>query len=205
MKIQKIDKFKYYFILCNKVSKMLNKKIKRKRLADLFSSRVRKKAQMQISFGMIFSIILIIVFLAFAFYGIKTFMGIQNSAVIGKFFGEFQSDIDTAWRSTESSQEKEYFLPSKLNYVCFADFGSSANGDNSGLFSELRANSYGQENIFTYPTGLFKIESKKTENIDLVEITGEENPFCIEVINGKIRVILSKNSGEALVTIKRAE
>lgn len=159
---------------------------------------------MQISFGMIFSIILIIVFLAFAFYAIKTFMGIQNSAVIGKFFSEFQSDIDIAWRITESSQEKEYFLPSKLSYVCFADFESSSRGENSGLFSELKANSYSQENLFTYPTGLFKIESKKVENIDLSEITKEENPFCIEIKDGKARVILSKNSGEALVVIERA-
>ena len=70
----------------------------------------RKKAQIKLSFGMIFSIILIIVFLAFAFYAIKVFLGIQNTAQIGKFISDLKSDVDRVWKSTESSEEKEYNL-----------------------------------------------------------------------------------------------
>ncbi len=176
---------------------------KRKNLNALFSSQVRKSGQMQMSFGMIFSIILIILFLAFAFYGIKTFINIQNSAVLGKFFSEFQSDIDRVWRSAETSQEKEYILPPKINYVCFADFEISPTGEHSNLMPELRANSYGKENFFTYPTGFFKIESKEIKNLDLAKINQEGNPFCIEVLKGKLKLILKKNFGEMLVSIEK--
>jgi len=38
-----------------------------------------KRGQLKLSFGMIFSIILIIVFLGFAFFGIQKFMDYQKS------------------------------------------------------------------------------------------------------------------------------
>ena len=78
---------------------------------------MNKRGQMNISFGMIFSIILIVVFIAFAFFAIQKFLDIQNSVQVGKFGADFQADIDKMWRGSQGSQENKYFLPSKIKYV----------------------------------------------------------------------------------------
>ena len=61
---------------------------------------------MNISFGMIFSILLIVFFIAFAFYGIKKFLGFQDTIKIEKFLDDLQSDVDRVWRGSQASQEK---------------------------------------------------------------------------------------------------
>ena len=82
---------------------------------------MKKRGQMKISFGMIFSIILIIIFISFAFFAIKKFIGIQDAMKIGQFGDQLQSDIDKLWRGSQGSQEVEYFIPSKIESVCFVD------------------------------------------------------------------------------------
>ena len=46
---------------------------------------MKKNGQATISFGMVFSIIMIIIFISFAFYAIQKFLDLQNSAQVGKF------------------------------------------------------------------------------------------------------------------------
>jgi len=140
-----------------------------------------KNGQIKLSFGMIFSIILIIVFLAFAFYAIKTFLGIQDAAQTGKFINDLKSDIDRVWKSTESSEEKEYVLPSKIDAVCFRD------------------DEY--ENLFFQSDKFF--EGRQINHIDISKIISIENPFCIENVRGKVKLTLVKKIDEALVTITR--
>ena len=161
------------------------------------------KGQTEMSFGMIFSIILIIFFLTFAFFGIKIFLGIQDSAKTTKFLSDMQSDIDKAWRSSQSSQEKVYSLPSKNEEVCFVDFASSSRGQNSGIYDELKRAYYGSENMVFYPVDFEETESTRINNIDLERITEEENPFCIKNVDGKVGLRLTKDLSDALVTLER--
>ncbi len=130
---------------------------------------------------MIFSIILIIIFLAFAFYAIKSFLGIQDAAQTKKFINDLKSDIDRVWKSTESSKEKEYSLPSKIDAVCFTD------DDYENLF--FQADKY--------------FEGGKIQHIDISKITLTEDPYCIENIKRKVKLILIKGIDEALVTVTR--
>ena len=139
---------------------------------------MKKRGQMKISFGMIFSIILIIIFVSFAFFAVKKFMGIQDAMKIGQFEDRLQSDIDKLWRGSQGSQEVEYFLPSKIESVCFVD------------------DDY--ENLVFHSESF--IEGKKIDNIDIEKIT-EEGDFCIDVIKGKIKMTIKKDYGEALVII----
>ena len=139
---------------------------------------MKKRGQMKISFGMIFSIILIIIFVSFAFFAVKKFMGIQDAMKIGQFGDRLQSDIDKLWRGSQGSQEVEYFLPSKIESVCFVD------------------DEY--ENLVFHSESF--IEGKKIDNIDIEKIT-EEGDFCIDVIKGKIKMTIKKDYGEALVII----
>ena len=57
-------------------------------------NRGDKSGQMKISFGMIFSIILIIAFLGFAIYAIMTLLEIIDNAKIAKFVEDLQGDVD---------------------------------------------------------------------------------------------------------------
>ena len=174
--------------------------------------RCDNRGQMKLSFGMIFSIMLIIIFITFSFFAIKKFIDIGDTAQIAKFSSTLQNDIDKAWKGSQSSQEREYYLPSKIKLLCFANFsensgGQYAIGQYNELYNELRFNFYGSENFFFYPIGSAQgLNSKEIKHIDLIKTTedGALNPSCIENIDGKIKIIIEKTYGDALVTIKKS-
>jgi len=164
--------------------------------------RKRKRAQMKLSFGMIFSIILIIVFIVFAFFAIKKFLEIQDAIKIGQFIDKLQSDVDKIWRSNQGTQEQEYSLPSKIGAVCFVDYSSSGRGQNQNYYQKLKQVYDSGENLIFYPVGSGSgLDSFEIMHIDLEKITNSENPFCIENKDRKIRVIIEKDFGENLVKI----
>jgi hypothetical protein len=171
-------------------------------------TRENKKGQMTISFGMIFSIILIIIFISFAFFAIKKFLTLGDTAQIAKFANSLQTDIDRAWnwKGTQSPQEKEYSLPSKIKFVCFADYANYPGGGNGvyeSYYSELKQLHQEFENIFFYPIGSSEgLNSKEMKHIDLEKITDKNNPYCFGNTDGKIKILIEKKYGEAFVTIR---
>ena len=163
-----------------------------------------RKGQLKLSFGMIFSIFLIIIFLAFAFYAIKVFLGFQNSAKAGKFVSDLQSDVNRVWQSTQASELEEYPVPSGVDYVCFIDFSSDSRGENSVFYSEIKNGvDYINSNFAFYPVKYQEDWSGKIKNIDIQATTSEENPLCISVNNGKASLYLKRDYGEAQVTIAK--
>ena len=136
---------------------------------------------MKLSFGMIFSIILIIFFIVFAFYAIQKFLGISDEVKMGKFKDNLQSDVEKMWKSSQGSQEVEYNLPSKINKVCFKN------------------NEY--ENL-VFESDDF-VQGYNMNHIDIEKITENENPFCIENVNGKVKMTIKKNFEDVLVRIER--
>jgi len=168
------------------------------------SSQARKMGDMNLSFSMIFSIILIVIFISFAFYAIQKFLGIQHAAQIGKFTADLQGDIDKIWRGSQGSQEQEYFLPSKIKQVCFANYNSTKRGENRDLYDELEQNFYGTENLFFNPTGSAEgFDSLNIKHIDIEQTTITENPLCFENLKGKISLAIKKDFGDASATISR--
>lgn len=162
----------------------------------------KKSGQMEISFGMIFSIILIIIFLVFAFYAIRAFLNFQNDAKAGRFYDRIQEDINTIWRN-QGAEQQDYVVPSYVDFVCFVDFSSNSVGENSDFYSELKKAYSGSENLAFYPVKFTGFESKNIDHIDTVETTSGNNPLCIKSNNGKVSLTLKKDFGEALVTIER--
>lgn len=159
---------------------------------------------MKLSFGMIFSIILIIIFLAVAFYAIKVFLDMGNSVKVGKFVDGLQEDINKMWRSSQGSQDVSYTLSEKIGKVCFIDYSHSIEGNDAKIYNELKQTYYGSENLFFYPLGSGSgLDSTKIEHIDLEKSTQNENPLCFNNINGKINFKLEKNYGDSLVTVSR--
>lgn len=165
---------------------------------------MEKRGQMKLSFGMIFSIILIIIFIAFAIYAINIFLGIQKNASSGKLFNDIQRDVDKVWNSFESLEGFEYFLPRGIDSVCFVNFDSDARGIAENLYDDLERISFREGNFVLYSTGAkpgSDFNSKEIENIDIELTTETENPLCFKELDGKVKITLTKDFGVRLVTI----
>ena len=137
------------------------------------------RGELNLSFGMIFSIILIIAFIVFSFYAIKKFLDFQDTINIEKFKDDLQSDIDNLLRSSDGSQEVKYNLPEKIDAVCFKE------DDYENLYFE-------SERIFV---------GKKINHLDIIATLDGEDSACFDNINGKVKMILKKDFGDVLVTI----
>ena len=165
---------------------------------------VNKKAQhiMGMSFGTIFSILLIIVFVVFAFIVIRSFLNTSDCAKIGIFVDDFQSEVDKTWNSQKSNFEFKGRLPSGLDYVCFANFSNSLNGQYDDIGQEL--GDYYQEgtNLFLYPREESCEMAYHTINhLNMEKISESQNPYCIEIKNGNIDIMIEKDFNEALVSL----
>lgn len=135
---------------------------------------------MKLSFGMIFSIILIVFFIAFAFYGIAKFLEIQDAVQIGKFADGLQADVDKMWRGSQGSQEVEYSLPGKVDAVCFED----------------------EEYNLVLESDEF-IEGYEIEHLDMAETLGGDERICFDNEDGKVSFTIKKEYGDNLVIIER--
>ncbi|MBI2044461.1 hypothetical protein HYT23_00220 [Candidatus Pacearchaeota archaeon] len=159
-----------------------------------------RNSQMQLSFGMIFSIILIIFFLAFAFFGIKIFLGASDNARNAQFVKNLQNDIDDLWKSPQGSQEKVYDVSSKIEEICFIE------------------DDY--ENIVFLPPESEELPPIIIKNIDIGNITrsgGSEmkdfpiaddyprilRALCFGIVDEEIELILRKDFGKDLVLIQK--
>ncbi|MDP2628493.1 MAG: hypothetical protein Q8P15_01190 [Nanoarchaeota archaeon] len=136
---------------------------------------MKKRGALNLSFGMIFSIFLIIFFLGFAFYIIPKFLGFQDDAKIGSFVNDFQNDVNKMWKSTKGSQVVEYSLPKKVSEICFDEK------------SRIYFNPFGSGGNFDY---------SETEHLDV------QSDSCFEVVDGKISMTIKKDFGEVLVRVE---
>jgi len=150
-----------------------------------------KRSQMKISFGMIFSIILIIAFIAFAFYAIKLFLGVSDEAKIGKFIENLRGDVNRLWQSSHASQVFTYELPNKVEKVCFVE-----NGYKNLAFIPRESSSFIEVNITHFDIAKTLDESNENNVDDGLEKLGEG--LCFEN-NGKINILLKKDYGEEKV------
>jgi len=166
--------------------------------------KIGRGAQMQLSFGMIFSIILIIVFIAFAIYAIMKFLDLQEGVQVGQFFNDLQNDVDKMWKAGQGSSVQEYRIPSSIPYVCLVDFNSIKKGINQDKYDKLKMAFYEFENLIFYPVGSGAgIDSYNLKHVNISQITKTENPLCIENIKGKVKMTIGMNPGDSLVAITR--
>ena len=129
-----------------------------------------KKGQLKISFGMIFSIILIVVFIAFAGYAIVKFINLQQTIQIESFKNDLQNDVNAL--SGGDSYQREYYLPKKINEVCFDGEGR--------LYFEVK--------------GI--LDETTIDNVNVVE------DICFDNVGGKVRMTLAKDYDEIKVRIE---
>ena len=82
---------------------------------------MKKKGQeiFGMSFSVIFSIFLIIAIIAVAFYAITHFLSLDNCAQIGRFYEDFQDEIDKAWKDEIYEDIFIIKVPKEVETVCF--------------------------------------------------------------------------------------
>ena len=162
------------------------------------------RGQFQISFGIIFSIILIVAFIIVAFIVIQHFLELKDCTQVAQFYDSLKSDVDGVWKSQESSQEFKASLPSGITYVCFAQADLPAHGVNQEIqdvFSSLKRNVVVGNNVFLYPAkNSCGISSQQIKHLDLQNITVNKNPFCIRA-DGNVHFRLEKGFYDSLVQI----
>jgi len=163
-----------------------------------------KEGQMKLSFGMIFSIILIILFVSFAFFAIGKVLGLRDHALLVTFADDLGDNVDAIWKGSQGSQKISLSLSGKVQKFCFMDHTSLAKGPNEDLHRLLKQVFFDVENSAFYPVGSGGgLDALNIMHIDLDKIIANENPFCLDNEKGKINMVLKKDFGENLVTITR--
>jgi len=150
-----------------------------------------KRGQQKISFGMIFSIILIILFISFAAWGVYKLINLKKEVEIEKFPDDLQDDVDELWKGSYGEQTPEpYSLPKEVDMVCFVK------------------PEYGKENlelIERREEGMDKtIRKFEIEHVDIEGTIGEDDRYCIDTVDNKVGLTLIKDQDNPNVIIERS-
>ncbi|MGV8142882.1 MAG: hypothetical protein ACP5NS_04615 [Candidatus Pacearchaeota archaeon] len=166
---------------------------------------MNKRGAIELSFGMIFSIIIMIAIIGVAVYAITTFLQIGKTSQIALFHQRFQDTVNEIWSSSITNKVVSFSLPGSIELVCFGNLaGSSYNPEYENEFKELKryASGFEQQNTnrFLYPSGKGgDFAYKKVDKIDISELT---NGFdCFENKDGNVRIRLEKDEFDPLVNV----
>jgi len=159
-----------------------------------------KGGAISLSFGFIFSVLVIAAIVAVAFYAISFFLNLGKCADISLFVQDLQENVDKAWSSEITKETFVGALPRSIESVCFWD----GEGENAGQeFQEIRDfTRMDRYNMFFYPPeNACDQAANKIEHVDL-SVLGWH---CFEVNNGKVEILLEKDSYNPLVVIKKVD
>lgn len=162
-----------------------------------------KRSQLQISFGMIFSVILIIVFIAVAIYAIIMFLGIKCTADTGLFKQDLQDEVNRAWSGDESSFVFNSTLPSGIEKICFINLLKEEKGENKNIYTSFKKYGYVNVNMFFWPLNkaCSDVRAFDIQQVNISNITEENNPYCIDAVDNKINMRIEKDFRESLVRV----
>jgi len=161
---------------------------------------MKRKGQIQISFGMIFSIIIVIATVAIGFYVINYFLNLSSCTKTSLFWNSLTDEVDKAWNSDITQTIFKGNVPSGVEYVCFGNFSLTPENNiaTRKIFSELKDYGENGKNSFIYPP-------KKACELAFYDLkhTHSDNFFCVPVKSGVADIKLSKTSTATLVTLSK--
>ena len=143
--------------------------------------KIKKRGQqmMGMPFGMIFSIILIVVFVVIAFIAVGSFLDIGRSAAVGLFYTELQDAVDNSWRGQSSETTFKINLPSEIKTICFSNLSSDMTGEQE-YYDQIKNYDVYEANTFLIPPeNAQQMQWKLIKHLDIEKITVEENPYCV--------------------------
>ena len=156
-----------------------------------------KRGQIQLSFGMIFSIIIIIATLAVGSYVIYYFWQLNNKLECQLYKNEIQKQIDKIWAADgQISYPFSYSVSAKTEMICFGLISQqSLDKNDEAAFTEAKRYSDMRSNLYIYPRQSCG-QAQFRYTLNHVNTT---NFFCIDNVGGKVEVKLSKGSFDAFV------
>lgn len=162
---------------------------------------MKKGAQLDISFGMIFSIILIIAFVAFAGYMIVKLVIPAGCVTTGLFKTDLQENIDRAWNSEQTSFPLRLSLSTKVQSVCFVNLTKPFKGGFRNEYDSFERYMYKGLNMFFYPTKSACSDQLgfAVKHIDLEKITSKSNPYCIMNNRGNLTIKIEGYYGKLVM------
>lgn len=150
------------------------------------------------SFGFIFSIILIIALIGVTMYAIAFFLNLSGCTNIGLFYDSLQDEIDRAWSSGIYSDTLGKIPTGELEkagieMICFGELDSTTS-DNPDLQRELEDALFeNKDNLFLSPPNKACEGELASYDIKHIQI---EKFFCVNV-DKLDDVLLTKNATEA--------
>jgi len=167
----------------------------------IFQKNKRAESSVGMSFGVIFSIILMIVFIVFAFIAINYFLNMSKVTTTNLFYENLQNEVNRVYASPSSEKEFSFELPPKVEMICFFDFKKPATIEVE-KYKEVEMYDFTGENLFLFPQRAMPSLNKKIiENINVSQSTIDENPFCIR--NPSTIKLVKELIGSKTVIIKR--
>lgn len=164
-----------------------------------------QRAQIQISFGMIFSILIIIATVAVAFYVIRFFLGIQQCVDAGFLFERLRTSVDDAWKKDIANIPFSSDVPAGVEAVCFGNMtipvrNPDDNTKRNSINNDIKSPGSQSANVHIYPP---KAGCEKSLPYFKLEHAKMEKFFCAGLDRkGNININITKGSFDALVTIK---
>jgi len=144
----------------------------------------RGQESIGISFGMIFAIFMIVVFVVVAFIAIKAFLDIGRTTDVGLFYDDLQEAVDSAWRGQSSEAHFEVNLPKGIKKICFGNLTAPITGSQEN-YLEIRDFEVYDANLFLIPAGEAEgIAWKLINHLDIDRITENSNPYCVNADDG---------------------
>jgi hypothetical protein len=144
-------------------------------------TNLKKRGQqtMGMPFGMIFSIILVVVFIVIAFIAIGSFLDIGKSAGVGLFYTELQEAVDNSWRGQSSETTFKINLPSEIKTICFSNLSSEITGEIE-YYNQIKNYDVYEANTFLIPPeNAQQMQWKLIKHLDIENITQNQNPYCV--------------------------
>lgn len=163
----------------------------------------KKRGQFQLSYGMIFSIILIVCFIVVAFIAINFFLKMGCSSDEVNLIKNFQDKVDEIWSGggIEGYTFREIIGENcGIKEICFYNSGKDYTTSEVDYMFMTKTDSSGKEhNFYLYPQRKAKIPSVYIKHINIENLA--KNPYCIKIEEGKIEIKLNKGIRESLVNI----
>ncbi len=172
----------------------------------MFACDMNRRGAIELSFGMIFSVIIIIAIIGVAVYAITTFLHIGKTSQLALFHQQFQKTIDDVWASAITNRVVSFSLPNSIDFVCFGSLaGITFNPQYGDEFRVLKryASGFEQQNTnrFLYPQE--KAGGFAYKRVEKVDLSGLINGFdCFAVRDGAVRIRLVKNEFDPLVKLQ---
>lgn len=165
---------------------------------------MEKRGQMELSFSMIFTIIVIIVTVAVASYIIIKFLNVNKCQEIGTFYTELEKEATKALNAGMYSGEftaKLNGFNGRIKAICFGNMSQST----STKADELMKRDLGElanpgENVFIYPASEACDAKFRAKKMPYIKTDGF---FCVGLVKGIAKVGMSITQDDVQVKLSK--